>query len=101
MTTVMPQGIKRSRQKGARLPANTICVSRPSRWGNPHQTGNPSQDCVAFSRDLARMSESEYQAYLAPLRGMNLACWCPLDEPCHRDILLHAVQECFGKEALT
>jgi hypothetical protein len=22
------------------------------------------------------------------LRGKNLACWCPLDQPCHADILL-------------
>ena len=22
------------------------------------------------------------------LRGMNLACWCPLDQPCHADVLL-------------
>lgn len=23
-----------------------------------------------------------------PLRGKNLACWCPLDQPCHADVLL-------------
>jgi hypothetical protein len=22
------------------------------------------------------------------LRGKDLACWCPLDEPCHADVLL-------------
>lgn len=22
------------------------------------------------------------------LRGRNLACWCPLDQPCHADVLL-------------
>ena len=25
---------------------------------------------------------------LDPLRGHDLACWCPLDQPCHADILL-------------
>jgi hypothetical protein len=25
---------------------------------------------------------------LAPLRGHDLACWCPLDQPCHADVLL-------------
>jgi len=25
---------------------------------------------------------------LTPLRGKNLACWCPLDQPCHADVLL-------------
>jgi hypothetical protein len=24
----------------------------------------------------------------APLRGRDLACWCPLDQPCHADVLL-------------
>lgn len=24
----------------------------------------------------------------AGLAGKNLACWCPLDEPCHADVLL-------------
>jgi hypothetical protein len=25
---------------------------------------------------------------LEPLRGKDLACWCPLSEPCHADVLL-------------
>lgn len=25
---------------------------------------------------------------LSELKGKNLACWCPLDKPCHADILL-------------
>lgn len=25
---------------------------------------------------------------LSLLRGKNLACWCPLDGPCHADVLL-------------
>lgn len=26
--------------------------------------------------------------YLPTLRGHDLACWCPLDQPCHADVLL-------------
>jgi hypothetical protein len=26
--------------------------------------------------------------YLGELRGKNLGCWCPLDQPCHADVLL-------------
>lgn len=26
--------------------------------------------------------------YFAELRGHDLACWCPLDAPCHADVLL-------------
>lgn len=25
---------------------------------------------------------------VAELAGKNLACWCPLDQPCHADVLL-------------
>jgi hypothetical protein len=25
---------------------------------------------------------------LTPLVGRDLACWCPLDQPCHADVLL-------------
>ncbi|MGE7207485.1 DUF4326 domain-containing protein [Sphingomonas sp. NPDC019816] len=28
------------------------------------------------------------QRRLPELRGKNLACWCPLDQPCHADVLL-------------
>lgn len=27
-------------------------------------------------------------AWLAPLVGRDLACWCPTDQPCHADVLL-------------
>jgi hypothetical protein len=27
------------------------------------------------------------------LRGKNLACWCPLDRPCHADVLLELANQ--------
>lgn len=29
----------------------------------------------------------------AELAGKNLACWCPLDEPCHADVLLEIANQ--------
>lgn len=29
----------------------------------------------------------------AVLRGLNLACWCALDQPCHADVLLKVANE--------
>ena len=26
------------------------------------------------------------------LRGKDLACWCPLDEPCHADVLIELME---------
>jgi hypothetical protein len=34
------------------------------------------------------------EAARAELRGKNLACWCPLDRPCHADILLEIANTC-------
>jgi hypothetical protein len=31
---------------------------------------------------------AELRARLEGLRGKNLACWCPLHQPCHADVLL-------------
>ena len=35
-----------------------------------------------------RDHHEETQRWLAPLAGHDLACWCPLAEPCHADVLL-------------
>ena len=33
-------------------------------------------------------TKPELMAQIAELRGRSLACWCPLDHPCHADVLL-------------
>ena len=30
---------------------------------------------------------------VGPLRGHDLACWCPLDQPCHADVLLELANQ--------
>ena len=36
----------------------------------------------------ARDEGDRLREWLAPLAGWDLACWCPLDQPCHVDVLL-------------
>jgi hypothetical protein len=70
------------------LPA--VVVSRPSVWGNPFRAATPAQRKAAVARfraHVARQSQLRQRARVE-LRGRNLACWCPLDEPCHADIWL-------------
>jgi hypothetical protein len=31
--------------------------------------------------------------FLDPLRGRDLACWCPIGSPCHADVLLDFLRE--------
>jgi hypothetical protein len=37
-------------------------------------------------RESGARNMAEYAAIA--LRGHDLACWCPLDQPCHADVLL-------------
>lgn len=54
--------------------------------------------CVLLFRHWIRCWREKwpkhFEAYIAPLRGRDLACWCPLLDsngcykPCHADVLL-------------
>lgn len=35
-----------------------------------------------------RMFGLPFEEWIAPLRGKNLACWCPSGQACHADVLL-------------
>lgn len=37
---------------------------------------------------LDKSRDNQWRIDINKLRGKNLACWCPLDQPCHADILL-------------
>lgn len=58
----------------------------------------PIQDAVdqfALLMNVRRRDESDrLDEWLAPLRGHDLACWCPLDQPCHADVLLALANAC-------
>ena len=94
----MPDRIQLKRTKGWRMPPNTKSVARPSKWRNPYDVGKYGreeaiekyregilgQDLLSHrGKELARVGK-----HLSELRGKNLACFCPLDQPCHADVLL-------------
>jgi len=96
-----PKRIQLSRKKGWRIPANTVVVSRPSKWGNPFHIrdviekfrGEKSlargEAVLQFRRLITEGSPPFIVSTIrAELRGKNLACWCPLAGPCHADVLL-------------
>lgn len=43
---------------------------------------------LTFARRLGTPPTLPARPDLTPLRGHDLACWCPLDQPCHADVLL-------------
>ena len=89
-----PVRVQLRRTKGWRLPPNTVSVARPTRWGNPFRVGDATiptaREAVhRFRRWIAdKMVVGPIPPEPAELRGKNLACWCPLDKPCHADVLL-------------
>lgn len=95
-----PTRIQRKRTKGWKLPPNTVCVTRPGKWGNPF-TGPDAVDryreymCGA-QRGLDRWNRDRLREQLHELHGKNLACWCAPDKPCHADVLLKLAKQARG-----
>lgn len=108
----MAERIQRKRTKGWRLPPNTVCVTRPSKWGNPYKLsdyrfanadGSPAPHDPVAARAMATR---DFRAALSigalsfseddvrrELRGKNLACFCPKPangeyDECHAAVLL-------------
>lgn len=88
----MPVRIQRKRTKGWRMPENTVYVGRGTDWGNPYKA--PTNDAIGRAYAVI-----QFAAYCPPdsvlaeaarriLKGKNLACFCPVDQPCHADVLL-------------
>jgi hypothetical protein len=113
----MPKRIQRKRTKGWKMPATAVYVGRPSLYGNPYPASIYGLDLsLKLFRNTANgvwnaamlpggykyeIAEKQHCAWLRRfgnhhpqesirtyLRGVDLACWCPLDQPCHADVLL-------------
>lgn len=86
----MPRRLQRSRRKGARLPSSAVVVTRPTKWGNPHPLEVGRAEAVRRYREdlLAGRLPVTVEDVKQQLRGSDLACYCPLNEPCHADVLL-------------
>lgn len=108
-----PKRVQRRKVKGWRMPENTVSVCRPGKWGNPFKIEDfryANRDIDPYcstATEIFRRSDAQcrteaiwaFESWLAEhpekraqiiidLRGKNLACFCPLDQPCHADILL-------------
>lgn len=53
-----------------------------------YTTLRTAAEVVEWHRWYLSTDEEWARKFLAPLRGKDLACWCPLDQPCHADVLL-------------
>lgn len=117
------QRVQRKRISGFKLPANTVCVTRPSKHSNPFRlTKSGTIEFYTVNRQWARWSlttgftqadivslfikwrQGEIKHNLLPLpptleetkadlAGKNIACFCACGAPCHADYLLQIANE--------
>lgn len=59
------------------------------RYERPGSFKAPKFETCAQSREARDL----LLASLDDLRGFDLACWCPLSQPCHADVLLRLVED--------
>ena len=103
----MPVRIQRKRTRGWRMPEDAVYVGRPTQYGNPWLVGDHvfiewpyrpdalERTCrelvitpalaVALYREAFTPDADEIRRELG---GRDLACWCPVTQPCHADVLL-------------
>jgi hypothetical protein len=88
--------------RGVCLPPGAMSVARGSRWGNPNKVGAegvPDRATAvalyaAWVEAFRQRDPVGFERWLAPLRGHDLACYCPLDGgPCHAYTLLRLAAE--------
>lgn len=92
------------------MPENTVSVCRPGKWGNPFTIGAQGfrfddGSAVFYRSRFGASAETVVELFRkhqapklrrsarAELAGKNLACWCPLDQPCHADVLLELANQ--------
>jgi hypothetical protein len=89
----MPKRIQRKRTSGWKMPPGAIYVGRPTKYANWFDWKKYGRAAAKadFYRQLQNWKNDDpagFQRALDELRGHDLVCWCPLNEPCHADVWL-------------
>lgn len=69
--------IQRRHDRGWRMPPGAVYVGKGSKWWPLGALAARGDGEETIRRELA---------------GHDLACWCPLDAPCHADVLLRIAE---------
>lgn len=107
----MPKRVQMTRQRPWRREhPDAVIVDRTTKWGNPFRCDtDPGRAVETFRTYLTNRSGTfiaelsggltlvrvpawhearDLRDALPELAGRDLACWCPLSQPCHADVLL-------------
>jgi hypothetical protein len=80
------------------MPEGAVYVGRGSLWGNPYTVALYGRTLALANYRSRVMGMLAVGIKLDSLRGKSLACWCPLDQPCHADVLLELANAVEPKE---
>ncbi|MFJ2818494.1 DUF4326 domain-containing protein [Streptomyces sp. NPDC087294] len=94
----MPVRLRGTSRDAEELPTACVYVGSRSRYANPFTVGDrsplgPPMDAAESVALFAAMLRGPVGRYYAAqfgraLHGLDLMCTCPLDAPCHADVLL-------------
>ena len=101
----LPIRIQRRHTRGWKMPAHAKYVGRGSLYGNPFRiarspldlkyggailVATPAEVVEKYREWIKHTPEGRFVAECAArnLWGLDLVCWCSLDQPCHADVLL-------------
>ena len=88
--------IQRLRKKGWLPPPNAVPVEK-GKWANPFDRRSIGHNAAkVLYRDYITNMILIGARDLDDLRGHDLVCSCPLNEPCHADVLIDLIQSGFG-----
>lgn len=113
--------LQRKRTKGFKLPPNTLVVTRGTPFGNDwkvvkekgmgrynqyillspenKEVSRGSKDALTklaisnFERDLTPEKKREFVDYCVKREIKSVACFCPIDSPCHGDVWIEVWNE--------
>jgi len=98
-----PVRVQRERGKGKKLTSPNELpvkyVGRPTPFGNPFKVGKdltPEQAVYQYRKWVRSKHHQQValrEKIRTELKGVNLACWCSLSDPCHADVLLEIANE--------
>ncbi len=86
----MPTKARNPKRVRARRAKNYKAVHRPTKWGNSFPISPTCSRAQAMAKYTLWLDDqlARDPAFLEPLRGYHLGCFCAPDERCHADIIL-------------
>lgn len=117
---ILPTRVQRSRKRGAKQPPGTLYCGRPSVFANPFRPymrctvfgGDigviPDGMTISVEVGTREHAIDWYRIWLETLIQLHnlsgvdllarakaakyLSCWCPLDQPCHVDVIIERIR---------